>query len=136
MPGLDLPSSAPRPSLTHTYHHAALLSPDRPASYLYAYLVRYRLNQHAETHLGQFFHETNNRVVDPSCLTQLGSESLPTLALLTFLVLQFLFNIVRFLPGQSLKLWVDRSRFLWKILLDVSPFSSRAFVFASLFVAV
>jgi hypothetical protein len=62
----------------------------------------------------------NNRLAHLSCLTQFGAESLPTLALLTFLVLQFLFNIVRFLPLQSLRLWVDRSRSLWKILLDVS----------------
>jgi len=117
---LDLPSSAPR---THTSRHHATLSPDGPPSYLYPYLVRRGLNPHAEPHLGESFHEPGqckDRVVDPSSLTQFGSESLPTLALLTFLVLQFLFNIVRFLPVQSLKLWVDRSRFLWKTLLDVS----------------
>ena len=121
--GLDLPSSAPRSSLTHTYHHATLVSPDPPPNYLYAFLVRRRVNPHAETHLGQSFQhipKRYNRVADPYCLIQFGSESLPTLALFTFLVLQFLFNIVRFLPGQSFKLWIDRSRFLWKFLLDVS----------------
>ena len=54
--------------------------------------------------------------LDPTWLLTMPPSS-SMFALLTFLILQFLF---RFLPGQSLKLWVDRSRFLWKFLLDVS----------------
>ena len=53
--GLDLTSSAPRSSLTHTYHHAVLVSPDPPPSYLYAFLVHRRVNPHAETNLGQSY---------------------------------------------------------------------------------
>ena len=89
----------------------------RPATYIRSLSVA------ASTHMQKLIWvsplATMVQVADRSCLTQFGSESLPTLALLTFLVLQFLFNIVRFLPGQSLKLWVDRCRLLWKILLDV-----------------
>ncbi|KAG8770762.1 hypothetical protein FRC15_003919 [Serendipita sp. 397] len=49
---------------------------------------------------------------------KVASDSVPTLTLLSFVVIQFLLNIVHYIPAMSFKKWADRSRLVLKSLLD------------------
>jgi chromosome segregation ATPase len=51
---------------------------------------------------------------------------MPTLTLLAFVVIQFVLNILHYIPAKYWQNWVDRTRYVLKSLLDVSGLPPRA----------
>ncbi|PVG01613.1 hypothetical protein CPB86DRAFT_781412 [Serendipita vermifera] len=49
---------------------------------------------------------------------ELASDVVPTLTLFTFVVVQFVLNVLRYIPAKYWKRWVDRTRLILKTLLD------------------
>ena len=66
------------------------------------------------------------RLSDPDMNPQFASDNVPTVTLLTFVVIQFVLNILHYIPAKYWKLWVDRTRFVLKTLLDVSTLHDRS----------
>lgn len=48
------------------------------------------------------------------------SDHLPTVTLLAFVAIQFILNILHYIPAKYWQNWVDRTRIVLKTLLDVS----------------
>jgi len=66
------------------------------------------------------------RLSDPELNPQFASDNVPTVTLLTFVVIQFVLNILHYIPAKYWRLWVDRTRFVLKTLLDVSTWHDRS----------